>query len=145
MSYYPPVGFHFKVEIGIDGLFENDIRFQEVSGLSRELGVEQIAEGGENRFEHRLPSRGKYGNLVLKRGLLTESGVITWVTDAIENFEFKPADVQVTLLDEEHQPLSSWSFIAAWPVKWSLSAFDAKKNEAVVETLELAYRYFTEV
>ena len=145
MSYYPPVAFHFKVEIGLDGLHENDVRFQEVSGLSRELGVEQVAEGGENRFEHRLPARGKFGNLVLKRGLLTESGVISWIRDAIENFEFKPADVLVSLMDEEHNPLASWSFVAAWPVKWSLGAFDAKKNEVVVETLELAYRYFTQV
>lgn len=145
MSYYPPVAFHFKVDIGLDNLHEHDIRFQEVSGLSRELGVEQVAEGGENRFEHRLPSRGKFGNLVLKRGLLTESGVIAWIKDAIENFEFKPADILVTLLDEEHKPLVAWSFVAAWPVKWSLGAFDAKKNEVVVETLELAYRYFTKV
>jgi phage tail-like protein len=145
MSYYPPVAFHFKVEIGLDSLNEHDVLFQEVSGLTRELGVEQVVEGGENRFEHRLPARGKFGNLVLKRGLLTESGVIEWIKNAIENFEFKPADVLVSLLDEEHQPLASWTFIAAWPVKWSLGAFDAKKNEVVVETLELAYRYFTKV
>ena len=145
MTYYPPVAFHFKVEIGLDNLHENDVRFQEVSGLNSELGVEQVAEGGENRFEHRLPARGKFGNLVLKRGLLTESGVISWIRDAIENFEFKPADVLVSLMDEEHNPLASWSFVAAWPVKWSLGAFDAKKNEVVVETLELAYRYFTQV
>ena len=92
MTYYPPVAFHFKVEISLDGLHENDVRFQEVSGLSRDLGVEQVVEGGENRFEHRLPARGKFGNLVLKRGLLTESGVIDWIKNAIENFEFKPAD-----------------------------------------------------
>lgn len=145
MTYYPPVAFHFKVEISLDGLHENDVRFQEVSGLSRELGMEQVAEGGENRFEHRLPARGKFGNLVLKRGLLTESGVIDWIKNAIENFEFKPADVLVSLLDEEHNPLASWSFVAAWPVKWSLDAFNANKNEVVVETLELAYRYFTKV
>jgi phage tail-like protein len=102
MSYYPPVAFHFKVEIGLDDLHENDVRFQEVSGLSRELGVEQVAEGGENRFEHRLPVRGKFVNLVLKRGLLTESGVISWIRHAIENFEFKSADVLVSLMDEEH-------------------------------------------
>ena len=145
MSYYPPVAFHFKVEISLDGLHEHDIRFQEVSGLSRELGVEQVVEGGENRFEHRLPAHGKFGNLVLKRGMLTDSGIIKWIENGIDNFEFKPADVLVSLLDEEHKPLMSWSFVAAWPVKWSLGAFDAKKNEVVVETLELAYRYFTRV
>ncbi len=145
MSYYPPVGFHFQVEISLSDLPVNDVRFQEVSGLTRELGVEQVVEGGENRFEHRLPARGTFGNLVLKRGMLSDSAVIDWITDAIENFDFKPADVLVSLLDEKHNPIATWSFIAAWPVKWSLGSFDAKKNEVVVETLELAYRYFTKV
>ena len=133
------------VEIAIDKRSANDIRFQEVSGLTRELGVEQVVEGGENRFEHRLPARGTFGNLVLKRGMLTDSAVVDWITDAIEHFDFKPADVLVSLLDEEHNPIAAWSFIAAWPVKWSLGAFDANKNEVAVETLELAYRYFTKV
>jgi len=145
MTYYPPVAFHFKVEIGLSNLSANDIRFQEVSGLSRELGVEQVVEGGENRFEHRLPARGTFGNLVLKRGMLNDSAVIDWIENAIENFDFKPSDVLVSLLDEKHNPIAAWSFIAAWPVKWSLGAFDANKNEVVVETLELAYRYFTKV
>jgi len=48
--YYPPVGFHFKVEVL--GLPPNDfdVRFTEVSGLSVELATEEVAEGGENRF-----------------------------------------------------------------------------------------------
>ncbi|MCP4117484.1 MAG: phage tail protein [Desulfobacteraceae bacterium] len=143
MVYYPPVAFHFRVEIVLNDLPENDTRFKEVSGLTRELGVEQVAEGGENRFEHRLPSRGKFGNLVLKRGLLTDSGVIDWVVDALENFIFKPANVLVTLLNEEHQPLATWTFTGAWPMKWSVSDLKSTENNVVVETLELAYSYFT--
>ena len=85
--YYPPVGFHFRVEFILDGTVESDTRFQEVSGLSAELGTEEVVEGGENRFSHRLPTRAKYSNLTLKRGLLTESGLIDWCRNAIENFE----------------------------------------------------------
>lgn len=143
MVYYPPVAFHFRVEIVLTGLPENDTRFKEVSGLTRELGVEQVAEGGENRFEHRLPSRGKFNNLVLKRGLLTDSVVIGWVVDAVENFTFNPANVLVSLLNEEHDPLAVWTFTGAWPVKWSVSDLKSTENNVVVETLELAYRYFT--
>jgi phage tail-like protein len=144
MVYYPPVAFHFRVEIGLDGLSDKDVRFQEVSGITRELGVEQVAEGGENRFEHRLPARGKFGNLVLKRGLLTDSGMVEWIRNAIENFEFAPADVLVSLLNENHEPLSAWSFAGAWPVKWSVSDLKSTENGIVVETLELAYRYFVQ-
>ena len=145
-GYYPPVGFHFSVEFLDLETNENDIRFQEVSGLTSELTVEEVVEGGENRFPHRLPGRAKYSNLILKRGLLTDSKLIDWCKDGIENFEFKPATVNVTLLNEDHLPLSdTFSFIRAWPVKWSLSNFKAQENAIVVETLELAYNYFTRI
>lgn len=139
---YPPVGFHFKVEFKLNGVLEGDARFQEVSGLTAELGIEELNEGGENRFSHRLPTRSKYGNLVLKRGMLKDSKLIEWFRDAVENFEFKPADVLVTLLNEEHKPLVGWSFVKAWPVKWVVSDFKAQEGSIVVETIELAYNYF---
>ena len=43
--------------------------FQEVSGLSIEIEVEEFAEGGENTFLHQVPVRSKFPNLVLKRGM----------------------------------------------------------------------------
>ena len=101
-GYIPPVGFHFRVAFGFLPSDSNDARFQEVSGFAAELGVEEVTEGGENRFSHRLPGRAKYANLVLKRGLLTDSELIEWCTDAIENFEFEPTTVDITLLNEYH-------------------------------------------
>jgi phage tail-like protein len=134
------------VEFILDGTVESDIRFQEVSGLSAELGTEEVVEGGENRFSHRLPTRAKYANLTLKRGLLTESGLIDWCRDAIENFDFTPATVNVTLLNEQHEPVAdTLSFIRAWPVKWSVSDFKAQDNALVIETLELSYNYFSRI
>ena len=145
-SYYPPVGFHFRVEFRFLPPDSNDARFQEVSGLSSEVGVEEVIEGGENRFTHRLPTRAKYGNLILKRGYLTNSDLVKWCKDAIENLQFKPTTVDVTLLNENHEPLKeTFSFVRVWPVKWSVSDFKAQENALVVETLELAYNYFTRV
>lgn len=142
---YPPVGFHFRVEFRLDGVTDGDMRFSEAGGLASELSVEELSEGGENRFVHRLPGRAKHGNLVLKRGLLKGSRLIGWFRDAVEDFEFKPAEVLVTLLNEEHAPLMGWSFIGAWPVKWTVSDFKAQENSIVVETIELAYKYFKRV
>jgi len=142
---YPPVGFHFKVEFRLDNVKDGDARFQEVGGLIRELGVEEYIEGGENRFVHRLPIRAKYGNLVLKRGVLKDSALIDWFKNAIEDFEFEPVDVTVTLLNEEHEPLMGWSFVKAWPVKWAVSDFKAQENAISVESIELAYQYFRRV
>ena len=145
-AYYPPVGFHFRVEFSFLPSESNDTRFQEVAGLTSELGIEEVVEGGENRFAHRLPTRGKYANLILKRGLLTDSNLIDWCKNAIENFVFETATVNVTLLNEKHEPVAeTYSFIKAWPVKWALSDFKSMDNAVVVETLELAYNYFRRI
>jgi phage tail-like protein len=141
-GYYPPVGFHFKVEfVGLGN--DNDVRFQSVSGLSVEYDVETFKEGGENRFDHKLPGRTKYPDLSLKRGLLTESAVIRWCLEAFQNRVFEPRSVNVTLLNEEHQPLKTWRVVRAWPKKWAVSDFNAQENSIVVETLELSYSHFT--
>ena len=46
------------------------------------------------------------------------------------------------LLNEEHEPLATWNFLRAYPVKWSLSDFKAQENALAVESLELAYSRF---
>ena len=140
-GYYPPVGFHFRVEfLGIGN--DNDSRFQSVSGLTVEFDVENVKEGGENRFEHKLPGRAKYPDLALKRGLLKDSSVITWCLDAVRNRSFAPATIKVSLLDEEHQPLVTWKVYNAWPRKWTVSDFNATENAIVVESMELSYSHF---
>ena len=40
-----------------------DGKFQEVSGISNEMGVETITEGGESRFQWQLPTLNKHSNL----------------------------------------------------------------------------------
>ncbi len=138
---YPPVGFHFDVRFeGLES--EQDIGFQEVSGLNATIGEFTFEEGGENRFVHRLPQRITYDKLVLKRGVLKGSKLIEWFRNALELYRFEPKGVLVTLLDENHEPLESWSFINAYPVKWSVSAFNSTQNEVAVETIELSYQYF---
>ncbi|MEG3437617.1 phage tail protein [Pannus brasiliensis CCIBt3594] len=141
-NYYPPVGFHFTVEVQ-DLAGENDIRFTEVGGLSVEMGTEEIAEGGENRFIQKYPTRTKYPELVLKRGLLINSPVIDWVRQCIEDYQIQPKDVFIKLLNEEHQPLLTWNVVKAYPTKWAVSDFNASNNAVVIESLQLFYQYFT--
>lgn len=149
-SYHPPTGFHFKVEfLGVSGMdSDTEQRFQEVSGLSFEIETEDLVEGGENRFVYKLPKRAKYPNLVLKRGMLQGTAILDWIKAAMNTYftalvyDFQPADLLVTLLDDASEPLAAWSVVGAYPVKWATSDFSAKENSLVVETLELAYKYF---
>ncbi len=139
---YPPVGFHFLVAFELPSQSPQDGRFQEVSGLNVEMQMETVREGGELRFEHQLPVRTKYNDLVLKRGLFVGSGVYSWCRNAFENFEFQPVNLVVSLLNENHLPLLTWHVIHAIPKKWDISAFNAEQNTIAIETLTLTYRYY---
>lgn len=139
----PPfaVGFHFVVHFA----FSNDAvdyRFQSMSGLSVEFTTETVVEGGENRFEHTLPVRTQYSNIVLTRALVTDSALVEWCRKAFEDREFSPTDVTISLLSPELEPLRTWQVSRAWPLKWQVSDFNAEENALVIETLELAYRTF---
>jgi phage tail-like protein len=142
IDYYPPLGFYYKVEFGISQN-KNDVRFQSVSGLSVEYDYENFKEGGENRFEHKLPVRTKYADLVLKRGMLTDSAVLKWFLDAFRDRTFKPADINVILMNEKSEPLRTWKISHAIPKKWLVSDLNANESAIVIETLELTYRYFS--
>jgi phage tail-like protein len=142
-EYYPPPGFHFRVDFPEISSVENDVLFQSVSGLSASIETESVKEGGENRFSHELPVRSKYSDLILKRGLLTNSDVIAWCRDALEGFVFRPTTVLVHLLNEKHEPLVTWNLVHAWPKKWSTADMNAEKGEVLIETLELNYNFFT--
>ena len=141
-NYYPPVGFHFKVEVlGLTSK-DLDMRFTEVSGLSVEMGTEEVAEGGENRFVQKYPVRAKYPELVLKRGLVVDSVVMDWLRECIEDFEIKPMNVDIKLLNEEHQPLVTWHVINAYPTKWAVSDLNASNNAVMIESMQFFYQYF---
>ena len=141
-NYYPPVGFHFRVDVEGITPGKKDISFQEVSGIDVSVDTFEHKEGGENRFVHRLPDKITYDNLTLKRGLLVGSELIGWFKDSVELFRFDPRNVMVTLLNQDHEPLESWFFIQAYPVKWTIGNFDAQQNEVVIETIELSFQYF---
>ena len=141
-GYYPPWGFYYKVEFGISK-DSNDAKFQTVSGLGVEYDYESFKEGGENRFEHKLPVRTKYSDMVLKRGMLTDSQVIKWFLAAFRDREFKPADINVILMNEKGEPLRTWKVAHAIPKKWLVSDMNANESSVVIETMELTYRYFS--
>lgn len=148
-GHYPPVGFHFKVEFlfdkkGTAQQTDNDILFQSVSGLNFQMQTDTLREGGENRFEHVLPLRNKCTDLVLRRGIYkpSDSTVTQWCLDAFRNFTFSPIDLNVSLLNEKHQPLMTWKVHRAWPKNWKVADFNADKGEVVIETFELNYNYF---
>ena len=145
-SEYPPVGFHFSVVFQLVPQVPNDIQFQEVSGLAVDMEMESYVEGGENRFTHQLPTRTRYADLVLKRGMVdTGSGVYHWLRNAIEFFDFQPINLLVSLLNSDHIPIATWNVVNAIPKRWEVSSFNAEQGAVVIETMTLSYQYFRNI
>jgi phage tail-like protein len=137
-----PLGFHFLVEFqGIGD--QRDTLFQGVSGLESKFSTESYREGGQNHFQHTLPSLTEYSNLILKRGFLKDSSLIKWCEDAFQLLAIEPKNIVIKLLNRDHKPLVTWNVVNAWPLSWSISEFDAQQSTLVIETLELHYDYFT--
>ncbi len=142
-DYYQIPNFHFRVEFTTNGN-AFDIRFQSVSGLDATLETDTVKEGGENRFEHVIPVRRKYGPLILKRGILAfaESDITKWLKDAFDNENVEPiATVHIMLLNEAHEPLLHWTINNVWPRSWKVGELNAERGEVLIETLELNYNY----
>ncbi len=147
-DYFPPTAFYFELTVlGFPASpTEVDGSFQEISGIDRELEVQAVPEGGENRFAHQLPKRGRHPNLVLKRGIVPgTSALANWAETTIgSDFSqpIQPRDLLVTLLGAQDKRIV-WTFTNAYPVKWSTAGFKAMDNSIAVETLEMAYASVT--
>lgn len=122
--------------------------FTEVSGLSVQIEVEELAEGGQNAYTHRLPGRLKWPNLVLKRGLTNTDALFAWLLECSgDGFtgngdRITPRDGKVSVLDARGRPVRTWEFTGAMPVKWSGPRLAASSRELAVEELEVSHRGF---
>ena len=130
----PYANFNFLVDIGIG----EEIQFSEVEIPAAEVDVIEYREGADRiSSSRRLPGRARYGNVVLRRGISGRLELWEWFK-AIRDGQILRRDVTVTLLDEQRQQVHRWLLRDAWPTKYDASDLNAKGNEAVIETLELA-------
>ncbi len=72
--------------------------FTEASGLSAEVETFSYNEGGRNDYIHKLPTRMKHPNLVLKRGMTTVKDLQTWFDDSYNGPS--RTTITVTMLNE---------------------------------------------
>ena len=143
-SDYPRPAFFFKVSFAGGN---TDTSFREVSGIGPEIQTEDLVEGGENRFIHRVPKGIKHPKLSLKRAVADlSSELVQWCKECLESdFETRitTKTITVQLLDQDHAPAAVWTFSDAYPVHWEIEGFHSMKNEVAIEKIELSYSYCT--
>jgi phage tail-like protein len=129
-----PVG-ELRFQVDLPGV--NVGRFRECTGLAAEIEVKDYNEGGVNDRVHKLPTRMKYPNLVLKRGVTYEDALLKWLYKTQR--EAQRIAVTVSLMGPDGRPVRSWAFADAYPVKWTGPNLNASSNQVATETLEIVH------
>jgi phage tail-like protein len=132
----PYLSFHFLVEI--EGLVIGG--FNEVTGLTVEVEIEEYREGGLNAYVHKLAGPARYpNNLVLKRGLTDSDALWNWHQDVVRG-NIQRRNGSIILLDSAGEEQWRWNFVDAYPVRWVGPDLRASSAEVAIETLELVHR-----
>jgi phage tail-like protein len=122
--------------------------FTEVTGLAVSVDVEELPEGGQNAFTHKLLGRMRWPNIVLKRGLTDSNALFTWLLkfsgDGFNGAQNKisPETGSISVLTPSGDPFHTWSLIGVKPVKWSGPRLAASSRDLAIEELEVCHSGF---
>jgi phage tail-like protein len=111
--------------------------YTEVSGLTAEIEVMTYNEGGRNDSVHKLPTRMKHPNLVLKRGVTTVKDLEAWLEDSFMGPTRK--EITLTMYNQRLDKIRTWSFKNAYPVKWTGPSFNSGQNAVATEAIEIVH------
>ncbi|NIP99857.1 phage tail protein [candidate division KSB1 bacterium] len=132
---YPLPKYHFSVDWG-----GTKIGFTEVTGLDMEIEVIEYRDGASSEFiKQKMPGMIKTSNIVLKRGVFTSDNEFFEWWNTVKLNKIDRRDITISLLNEEHEPVMTWSVSNAWPTKVQPTEMKADGNETAIETLELVH------
>lgn len=137
---YPLPAYNYRVEINGEA-----VAFSEVSGLS--ISHETVtykesptAGGAPGPRMMLVPGQREPAKITLKKGIVRTVSLkhlYGWIrTIAINQVEKK--DIFIRLCDEKGEPVISWKVTNAFPTKLDAPTFDAKSNDAAIESMELS-------
>ncbi len=110
-------------------------------GLTIEYDVQEVKEGGNNDYVHRLPGRAKYQNLKLTRPIDRDTQkVADWLASVAS--DPKRSTAEIAVLDGGGATVASWRLQGIYPVRWSGPTLDTGTNAVALEVLELVHNGF---
>jgi phage tail-like protein len=112
--------------------------FSECSGLEGTLELQEHMAGGRNDGVLRFPTRMKWSNLQLKRGLATGTELWDWFAGFAAGRALRK-DGTIILQNEAHEPQKVWGFKRGLPVKYSGPSLNAGQSNVAIESIEIAH------
>jgi phage tail-like protein len=120
--------------------------FQECSGLTIEMEVQDYPEGGRNDGVIRRIGRAKYQPIVLKRGMFRtpagnlESSLWTWFQEAVGGYVLpRRYDGIIDVLGGGGETVATWTFVRGLPAQIVGPQLNAKTGEIAIEEIHIAH------
>ena len=137
MSNYVLATHRFTVDWG-----GTKIGFQEVSGMSHDTEVISYEHGAmiDGTAPMKSPGKTKYGESIsLKRGYLKGDKEMQDWLKLIRVDETARRTVIITMLDEQQNPVMTWTVFKAWPSKIDALSLNSGSSQAAIESISLQH------
>jgi phage tail-like protein len=130
----PLRNFRFRLEI--DNI--KQASFSEVTIGETTTDAIDYREGTDPAHVRKLDGLTKYGNITLKWGVTDSMELSDWHKSIVRGqIQQNRKQVALIVMDETGSDKARFVVENAWPMKYQPSAFNAKGNEVLIETLEL--------
>jgi len=134
----PYGSFGFKVIVKVGGGDTAIGYFQDVSGLSVQINVQDVVEGGRNDTTRKLIGNASYSNITLKRGVC-DKGMFDWIDTFLKGGKLTRLSGRIELLDDSGATKLTYKFKDGIPVKWDGPALSVMQDAIATESLEIAH------
>lgn len=112
--------------------------FSECTGLEMALDVEEYKEGGNNGAILKFPTRVKWTDITLKRGVAASTDLWDWHYGFVEG-RGKRRDGVIMLQTDLRLPNNIWYWRRGLPIKYTGPSLNASQNSVAVETIVIAH------
>jgi len=138
--------FNFTVDLKVDGMDPKSFTggFQEVSGMSMEVGVSEYRNGSDkDNGVRKITGLNKVGDVTFKRGVIGALALYEWLNNIRNGDQTPYGDATVILQNEAHEAVLEWNLLRARIIKLTYGPLNAKGNDVVMEEMVLAYERMT--
>lgn len=137
----PYSAFNFLVKLG-DGSDPASVLagFQEVSGLSIEITVQEYRAGNyRENSPMKITGMNKVGDLVCKRGLVGALDLYEWIDQVRNGEQTALRNIVVQLQNEDRTAVvMEWKLTNVRPIKYTGPTFNGKGTDVAIEELTFA-------
>lgn len=131
----------FRFMVAGDGI--NYAAFTEFTLPSLQTETQEIKEGGQNAFSHKLPVRVTAGSATLRQGVSNNFELLKWYMDVLKgDIAAATRQVTVVMLNADQETLMTWTFRNAYPVKWGGPTFKTDSSSVAIEEIEFVHHGF---